>query len=155
MDRNEPIPVRAYSPSAARASTNASTARFTSSVECAADSCTRMRAAPCGTTGYENPITYTPRSRSSSAIRPAFAASPIMTGAMAWSPGRMSKPSSVIRVRKSAVLALSRSRRSPADSSRSMTFSEAAAMTGARELEKRYGRDRWRSSATISARAAT
>ncbi len=43
--------------SAVRASTKASTARFTSSVECAAESWTRMRAAPCGTTGYENPIT--------------------------------------------------------------------------------------------------
>ena len=82
-------------------------------------------------------MTYTPRSRSSSAIRAASAASPIMTGAMAWSPGRMSKPSSVIRERNSAVLALRRSRRSPADSSRSRTLSEAAAITGASELEKR------------------
>ncbi len=37
--------------SSARAATKASTARFTSSVECAAESCTRMRAWPCGTTG--------------------------------------------------------------------------------------------------------
>ncbi len=37
--------------SSARADTNASTARFTSCVECAAESWTRIRAWPCGTTG--------------------------------------------------------------------------------------------------------
>ncbi len=42
---------------ASRASTNAATARSTSAVECAADSCTLIRARPMGTTGYEKPIT--------------------------------------------------------------------------------------------------
>lgn len=43
--------------SAPRAATNASTQRRTSSSECAADSCTRMRAFPRGTTGNENGMT--------------------------------------------------------------------------------------------------
>ncbi|CAM5736662.1 hypothetical protein SHIRM173S_01674 [Streptomyces hirsutus] len=41
----------AQASSSARAATKASTARFTSSVECAADSWTRIRACPSGTTG--------------------------------------------------------------------------------------------------------
>ena len=44
-------------PSSLPTVTNAAIARSTSSVECPADSCTRIRAAPLGTTGYENPIT--------------------------------------------------------------------------------------------------
>ncbi len=36
---------------------NARTARSRSSISCAALICTRMRASPFGTTGYENPIT--------------------------------------------------------------------------------------------------
>lgn len=153
--RLQPQPPAAQPSSSARAATNASTARCTSSVECAADSWTRIRACPCGTTGYEKPITYTPRSSNSSAIRPATPASPIITGAIAWSPGRMSNPSSVILRRNNEVFSASWTRRSSADSSRSSTLSDAAAITGARVFEKRYGRERWRSRATISARAAT
>ena len=43
-----------------RAAANAATHRRISSSECAADSCTRMRAAPRGTTGKLNAVTYTP-----------------------------------------------------------------------------------------------
>jgi hypothetical protein len=42
---------RAQATAAARASTNASTQRLTCSGVCAAESCTRMRALPTGTTG--------------------------------------------------------------------------------------------------------
>ena len=41
---------------------NASTVLSTSSKLCAADSCTRIRALPLGTTGKLNPITKMPRS---------------------------------------------------------------------------------------------
>lgn len=52
----------AYAPAeppstSARAATKAATQRLTSSAECAAESCTRMRAFPRGTTGNENAIT--------------------------------------------------------------------------------------------------
>ena len=42
---------RAHAASPSRAATNARTQVSTSASECAADSCTRMRALPCGTTG--------------------------------------------------------------------------------------------------------
>ena len=42
---------------AARAATNAATQRSTCSALCAADSCTRMRARPRGTTGKLNAVT--------------------------------------------------------------------------------------------------
>lgn len=44
-------------PNSRPTSTNASTARSMSSIECAADICVRMRAWPFGTTGNEKPIT--------------------------------------------------------------------------------------------------
>ena len=49
-------PVAVY-PTLARALTKASTQRRTSSSLWAADSCTRIRALPCGTTGYEKAMT--------------------------------------------------------------------------------------------------
>src|SRR5664280_2770659 len=54
---------------ASRAATKAASAMSRSSRVCAADSWVRMRALPRGTTGYENALTYTPRSTRSSAIR--------------------------------------------------------------------------------------
>ena len=41
-------------------SMNAATAMSMSASLCAADICVRMRALPCGTTGYENAVTYRP-----------------------------------------------------------------------------------------------
>ena len=50
-------PYRYDMPSSSRTWMNPATARRTSSSECAADSCTRMRALSLGTTGYENAMT--------------------------------------------------------------------------------------------------
>ena len=60
-----------------------------------------------------------------------------------------------MRLRKYAVLSCNRSRSAPESASRSSTASEPATTTGATELENRYGRDRCRSTATISARPLT
>ena len=78
-----------------------------------------------------------------------------MTGMIGCSPGSTSKPSPVIRLRKNSVFSRSRSRSSAEPFSRSSTASEAATTAGATELENRYGRERWRSSSTISARPLT
>ena len=58
-----------------------------------------------------------------------------------------------MRVRKRSVLARSWARSSPPLSSSSSALSDAATIGGASVLENRYGRERWRSSATISPRA--
>lgn len=59
---------------------NASTARCTCSGVWLADSCTRIRACPFGTTGKENPTTKIPISSISSENSEAKRASPSMTG---------------------------------------------------------------------------
>ena len=61
----------------------------------------------------------------------------------------------VMSERNSAAFAFSCSRSAPDDSSSSSACSVPATIAGASVFEKRYGRARWRSSATISARAAT
>ena len=85
----------------------------------------------------------------------ASAASPNITGQIGCSPGRTSKPSSCHPVRNSAVLRRSCSRCSPLPATRSSAASDPATTLGATALENRYGRDRCRSSSTISARALT
>src|SRR6185503_5301790 len=55
---------------------NAATARSRWCRSCAADIWVRMRACPCGTTGKEKPMTYTPSARSWSASSLASFASP-------------------------------------------------------------------------------
>ena len=82
----------------------------------------------------------------------ASAASPSMMGTMGCIPGRMLKPSLVKPSRKNFVLASSLSRRAVDSDSSSSTLSDAATIGGATELEKRYGRDRWRSRSMISFR---
>src|ERR1700756_3009039 len=85
----------------------------------------------------------------------ASAASPNITGQIGCSPGRTSKPSCVMRPRNSSVLRRSSSRCSPLPATRSSATSDPATTLGATALENRYGRDRCRSSSTISARALT
>ena len=97
-------------------------------------------------------MTYTPFSNIASATFVASAASPSMMGTMGCIPGRMLKPSLVKPSRKNFVLASSLSRRAVDSDSSSSTLSEAATIGGATELEKRYGRDRWRSKSMISFR---
>src|SRR5699024_74007 len=67
----------------------------------------------------------------------ASAASPNITGTIACSPSRSSKPASVICRRKEAAFAHSFSRSSPAPPARSRAVSVAATIAGARELENR------------------
>src|SRR3984893_15971519 len=79
-----------------------------------------------------------------SAMRAALAASPTITGTMGWSPGRIWRPRSVARLRKYAVFLRNLSG-SSLDAERIFrASSDAATIEGATELEKRYGRDRWR-----------
>lgn len=55
--RVEPRQPQPITPSCLPILVKAAIARSMCSLECAADSCTRIRAWPCGTTGYEKPIT--------------------------------------------------------------------------------------------------
>lgn len=104
---------------------------------CAAESCTRMRAFPRGTTGKENAVTYTPRSCISSAIRAASAASPNITGTMGCSPGSSSNPASVISSRNRAAFPARRERSASDCSSRSSAARVPATIGGASVLENR------------------
>ena len=79
---------------------------------CAADSCTRIRAAPRGTTGKLKAVTYTPCA-ASVGHPPASTASPNITGTIGCSPASRSNPSSVIRRRNSAAFSNSRSAARP------------------------------------------
>ena len=84
------------------------------------------------------------------------AASPNITGTIGCSPGRTSKPSAASSRAEARGVARTAARAAPAPSvcSRSSTASYAATIGGARVFENRYGRERWRSSSTISRRAA-
>src|SRR6185369_11324146 len=61
-----------------------------------ADIWVRMRASPLGTTGNENPTTYTPSASMRSAKRAARAASPIITGMIGCSPGSSLNPAALM-----------------------------------------------------------
>ncbi|MCY1547369.1 hypothetical protein D9M68_834230 [compost metagenome] len=76
-----------------------------------------------------------------------------MIGMMGWSPALTSKPSLSSPARKNLVLRSSRSRSSVLPSRISSTAIDAPTIAGATVLENRYGRERWRSSATTSWRA--
>ena len=82
----------------------------------------------------------------------ASTASPSMMGTMGCSPSLRSKPRAFMAALKYLVLACSRSRSSLEAEMISRALREALTMLGARVLENRYGRDRWRSSSTISRR---
>ena len=75
-----------------------------------------------------------------------------MIGTMGCVPARISKPRAVIASRKKRVLSSSRSRRSVLAPSISSTRSEPPTIDGASVFEKRYGRERCRSSSMIAAR---
>ena len=75
-----------------------------------------------------------------------------MIGTIGCSPGMMLNFRSVIAARKNFVFASSRSRSSVERRQISSALSEAPTIGGATEFENRYGRDRWRSIATISDR---
>ena len=81
----------------------------------------------------------------------AATSSPIITGTIGCSPGRTSKPSSVMRARKCAVFSRSRSR-SSADVSISSSARERSPRrpAGRRCSRRGTGRERWRRSSTIS-----
>ena len=69
----------------------------------------------------------------------------------AETPGRIANPAAVIRWRNVRVLAASRSRSAVLADSLSNAATAAPVIIGARVFENRYGRERWRSSATIGA----
>ena len=71
---------------------------------------------------------------------------------MGWVPGRMVKPLAAICSRKKRVFCSRRSRRSVDEPINSSALSDAATIGGGRELENRYGRERWRSRSMISRR---
>ena len=97
---------------------------------CAAETCVRILAFPCGTTGNENPITYTPSPSIRSAIFAATAASPSMIGVIGCVPGTMLNPLPAIAARKCFVLDSSLSRSSDVDDSSSTALIEAATIGG-------------------------
>ncbi len=99
-----------------------------------------MRALPFGTTGYENPITYTPSASSASAIRVASAASPNITGMIGWRAGHEIEAEPGHRRAKTLAVAThapAQLRAFVAGQADSSTLNDAAAIDGASVFEKR------------------